>query len=325
MNRNIIIAILAAVGLLAFYEELFSLFVSIAKPILDVTGPRGILIVVGVLTFLYCYKNSVKLFDWIEDQTYGTRDYIIKKCELLFIEVEPIKVTYLLVFLAFGLSTLTLCAFALAGKFVLGIFVGFLVGFLGWKSPKPIVNFMIKMRIKKFETQIVDALNLLANGLRAGRGLQQSMSMVVEELPAPVSQEFNLILQQTKIGVPINEAFDNFVTRVPTEDNNMFVASINILRETGGNLAETFDTIIDIIRERIRLKQKIATYVAQGFQQAMIMFSMPFVMAMFFGSSDPTFFDKLLGTPVGIMMALVALMFDLIGLFVILKIIDIKA
>lgn len=324
MNRKLIIGVLAAFGLLFFYQEIFDVFVTVATPVLDTIGSFGILISIGVVTFMLSYKNSVKLFEWIEDQTYGTRDFILKKCELLFIEVEPIKVTYGLLFLSFGTSVIVICLFALSGKFTIGLFVGAFVAFIGWKIPKPIMNFLVKQRIKKFETQIVDALGLLANGLRAGRGLQQSMSMVVEELPAPVSQEFNLILQQTKIGVPINEAFDNFCQRIPTEDNNMFVAGINILRETGGNLAETFDTIIDIVRERVRLKQKISTYVAQGFQQAMIMFSMPFAMALFFGSSDPTFFDKLFGTTIGIVFAIIALILDIIGLIVILKIINIK-
>lgn len=324
MNRNIIIGILVALGLAVFYEEVFDLFVVIADPILDSIGSFGILVIVGIIVFMFSYKNSVKLFDWIEDQTYGTRDFILKKCDLLFIEIEPIKVTYTLLFLSFGMSIITICLFALTGKFTLGLFMGAIVAVIGWKIPKPIMNFLVAQRIKKFEEQIVDALGLLANGMRAGRGLQQSMSMVVEELPAPVSQEFNLILQQTKIGVPINEAFDNFCLRVPTEDNNMFVSAINILRETGGNLAETFDTIIEIVRERVRLKQKISTYVAQGFQQAMIMFAMPFVMALFFGSSDPTFFDKLFGTTIGLVFVFIALVLDIIGLFVILKIINIK-
>ena len=73
-----------------------------------------------------------------------------------------------------------------------------------------------------------------------------------------------MILQQNKIGVPLEECLDNLAKRVPTQDNDMFVASVNILRETGGNLAEVFDTIVFVIRERVRLKQKIDTYVAQG-------------------------------------------------------------
>jgi len=323
MNKKVIFGILGIFTLLFMYEQIYKGFLFVAEPFIQYIGSKGILIIVAVMTFAYSYKNSVALFQWIEDQTFGTRDYILKKCELLFIEIEPDKVTYILLFLTFGSATLTISFFALMGAFKTGLVMGTIVGFIGWKIPRPIINLMVQMRITKLETQIVDALNLLANGMRAGRGLQQSMSMVVEELPPPVSQEFNLILQQTKIGVPINEAFDNFAIRVPTEDTNMFVSAINILKETGGNLAEVFDTIIDIIRERIRLKQKIATFVSQGMAQASIMFCMPFAMALFFGASDPTFYEKM-STPVGIVFAILALIFDCIGAVVIYKIINIK-
>lgn len=323
MNRKLIFIILAGFMMLAFYQEIFGFLADIAKPVLAVVGKSGILIIVGALVFAHAYQNSVKLFQWIEDQTYGTRDYILKKCELLFIEIEPDKVTYILLFLTFGTASIVIMTFALMGAFKTGLVLGFIAAVVGWKLPRPVVDMMVKARITKLETQIVDAMNLLSNGIRAGRGLQQSMSMVVEELPPPVSQEFNLILQQTKIGVPIEEAFDNFAIRVPTEDTNMFVSSINILKETGGNLAEVFDTIIDIIRERIRLKQKIAAFVSQGMAQAGIMFSMPFAMALFFGASDPTFWDKM-NSPVGYVAAILALIFDCIGAFVIWKIINIK-
>ncbi|MBD64021.1 MAG: hypothetical protein CME62_02360 [Halobacteriovoraceae bacterium] len=330
MLRKVIISS-AFLGLLLLFftaPGFKNMVVSIFSPFLVSDSPDGpgkiiISIFLALIVFLFSYKNSVTLFQWIEDQTFGTRDYILKKCELLFFEIKPEYVTYILFFLAFGMSIITIGLFALLGFFKLGLLVGALVGFIGWKLPRPLMDFLVKRRINKLETQLVDALNLLANGLRAGRGLQQSMAMVVDELPPPVSQEFNLILQQTKIGVPINEAFDNFVMRCPTDDNNMFVSAINILRETGGNLAEVFDTIIDIIRERVRLKQKIAAFVAQGKFQALTMFMMPFVMAMFFGSSDPTFFEKM-GHPIGITFIVVALLFDVAGLFVIWKIINIK-
>ena len=119
------------------------------------------------------------------------------------------------------------------------------------------MDYLVNARIKKYRGQMVDALNLLSNGLRAGLSLPQSVGMVVDELPNPVAQEFNLILQQNKIGVPLEECFEDLIKRVPTEDNEMFVTSVNILRETGGNLAETFDTIAGVIRERVRLQQKL--------------------------------------------------------------------
>jgi tight adherence protein B len=171
---------------------------------------------------------------------------------------------------------------------------------------------------------MLDALNLMANGLRAGLSLPQAIGMVVDELPPPVSQEFNLVLQQNKIGVPLDEALENFKKRIYTEDNEMFVTSVNILRETGANLAETFDTIVLVIRERVRLKLKIDTYVASGKIQAYIIGAMPFLMILMFGSGDPDYFPLLFGTVLGVVCLMVICGMVAFGMWVIFKIIAIK-
>jgi len=112
--------------------------------------------------------------------------------------------------------------------------------------------------------------------------------------------------------------------RLYTEDNEMFVTSVNILRETGGNLAETFDTIVQVIRERVRLQMKIDTYVSSGKIQAYIIGAMPFLMMLMFGSGDPEYFPLLFGTFLGIVIFLVICGMVALGMWVILKIIDIK-
>lgn len=290
----------------------------------DILGKKGVALAVGLIFFIYSYKNSIRFFEWIEDQTYGTRDYILQKCELLHVDIESRKVTYILLFLTFGLSSLVIGSFALMGKFGLGVFIGIVFSVIGWKAPRPFMDFLVARRIKAYSLQMSDALNLLSNGLRAGLSVPQAIGMVVDELPNPVSQEFNMILQQTKIGVPLEEAFDNLAKRVPTEDNDMFVTSVNILRETGGNLAEVFDTITSVIRERVRLQQKIDTYTAQGMFQGMTIFCMPFAMGFLFATSDPKSMEPLFSTIIGNIVLIVALGLDLAGGYAILKIVKIK-
>ena len=289
----------------------------------DVLGQKGLLVVIGVVFFGYTYKNSIKLFDWIEEQTYGTRDFVLKHCELLFIEVKSDHVTYLLLFLSFGLSVLTMIGFFIFSKFVLGFIVGAIIAVVGWKIPRPFMRYLVARRIKTFRGQMVDGLNLLSNAIRGGLSLPQAVGLVVEELPAPLSQEFNLILQQTKIGVPIDEAFKNFGDRVPTEDNDMFVSSISVLRESGGNLSEVFDTIADVIRERVRLQQKIDTYVAQGKAQSGIIGAMPTALSTYFAFTDPNFLDSL-SSPLGIIILIIAAFLNFGGVFLMLKMIKIN-
>jgi tight adherence protein B len=303
----------------AFAQEKDSLNVFV-----DILGKKGVMAGVGILFFFYSYKNSIKLFNWIEDQTYGTRDYILKKCELLHIEIEPTKVTWILLFMSIGFSIIVFGLCAIFGKFLLGAFLGAIFSFIGWKVPRPFMDYLINKRIKAYSLQMVDGLNLLANGLRAGLTLQQSCGMVVDELPAPINQEFNLILQQSRIGVPLEEALENLVVRVPTQDNEMFVTAVNILRESGGNLAEVFDTIIGVIRERVRLQQKIDTFVAQGKFQGLVLFSMPFAMLLIYYVSDPNSVSFMFTNPIGLVFLFIALILDLIGGFVIIKMVEVK-
>lgn len=291
---------------------------------LDILGRNGVMVAIGLGVFVYAYVNSVKLFNWIDEQTYGTRDYILKKFEIMFIEVDPQKITWGLLIMSFGSGILTFCILALLGKSTLGVVLGIVMLIAGWKSPKRIVDFFENRRKQKYQLQMVDALNLLANGLRAGLTMPQAIGMVVDELPPPVSQEFNLVLQQAKIGVPLDEALENLKKRVYTEDNEMFVTAVNILRETGGNLAETFDTIVLVIRERVRLDLKIKTYIASGKIQAYIIGAMPFLMILMFGSGDPTYFPLLFGTPLGILSLAIICGMVWLGMFVIMKIINIK-
>ena len=291
---------------------------------LDVLGRNGILAVIGIIVFLYCYKNSIKIFHWVDEQTYGTRNYILKKFEIMFIEVEPDKVTWVLLGMSIGSGVLVFCVLAIMGNLPLAILLGIVALVLGWKIPKPLVDFFEERRKRKYQIQMVDALNLMANGIRAGLTVPQSIGMVVDELPAPISQEFNLVLQQAKIGVPLDEALENLKQRVYTEDNEMFVTSVTILRETGGNLAETFDTIVSVIRERVRLQLKIETYIASGKIQAYIIGAMPFAMIVMFGSGDPEYFPLLFGTFLGLIALVVICGMVGFGMWVIMKIINIK-
>ncbi len=290
----------------------------------DVMGRKGLLIAVGVIFFLYIYRNSVRFFGWVEDQTFGTRDYILQKFEIMHIEVRPSRVTLVLLIMSFGLGVLVFGVCALLGNFMLGSFLGVILAFAGWKAPRPLVDYVEQQRVKKYQNQMVDALTLLSNGIRAGLSMPQAIGMVVDEMPAPVSQEFNLVLQQTRIGVPLDEALENLNKRVKTQDNEMFVTSVNILRETGGNLAEVFDTIVVVIRERIRLQQKIDTFTAQGMFQGMVIFAMPYALIVINGSSDPEYFGLMFATGWGLFFFFLILVFSGVGMWVILKIVKIK-
>lgn len=291
---------------------------------LSLVGLKGLIFVVGALVFALSYKYSLNIFDWVEHQTYGTRTYIMEKLEFLFIEIPQEKVTYILLGSSVGIGCFMFLLFGLFGKWVLGIIIGGVLAFIGFKAPRMIVDFLVERRIKAYSGQMVDALQLLSNGIRAGLSVPQAIGMIVDEMPPPISQEFNVILQQNRIGMPLEECFENLAKRVPTEDNDMFVSSVNILRETGGNLAETFDTIVDVIRERVRLQQKIDTYTAQGMFQGMVIGAMPYALGLIYFLQDPNSMTPLFTTVIGLVMLFFAVLFDLAGIYIIMKIVKIK-
>ncbi len=290
----------------------------------DTLGRNGLIFTIGMMIFFFSYKYSVNIFDWIEHQTYGTRTYITEKLEFLFIEIPQDKLTYILLSLSVGLGFFMFVLIGFVGSWIVGGILGLFFAFLGFKAPRIVVDFLVEKRIKNYSLQMVDALQLLSNGIRAGLSVPQAIGMIVEEMPAPISQEFNILLQQNRIGMPLEECFENLAKRVPLEDNDMFVSSVNILRETGGNLSETFDTIVEVIRERVRLQQKVDTYTAQGMFQGMTIGAMPYLLGLVYFIQDPKSVTPLFTTPLGLVFLFFAIMFDLAGIYVIMKIVKIK-
>ncbi|MBI2712244.1 MAG: type II secretion system F family protein, partial [Bdellovibrio sp.] len=224
----------------------------------------GILLFGGA-AFTLTYVYSQRFMDWLRFQSLGTRDYIVERLATMFIEVPPQQVLLGLLGVSFGSGFL--CVLAFLPKFFPGVPLAIVVTIIGWKIPKPIVDWMYKRRVTKFTMQMVDALSLMSNGLKSGLSVVQAMGLVSQEMPNPIHQEFNLVLSENKLGVSLEEAFNNLAKRVKSDDVEMFVTSINILKETGGNLAETFDTIVGTIRERIKVENRISALTAQGLYQ----------------------------------------------------------
>jgi tight adherence protein B len=134
------------------------------------------------------------------------------------------------------------------------------------------------------------------------------MGLVTQEMQNPIRQEFELVLSENKLGLSIEESFNNLAKRVQSDDVEMFVTAVNILKETGGNLAETFDTITATIRERLKLEKKIEAMTQQNFMQGMIILCIPPVLTLGIYASDPEFMSPVFTHPVGwVILAVVAL------------------
>jgi tight adherence protein B len=132
--------------------------------------------------------------------------------------------------------------------------VGIIGAVVGSALPRFYVRRQQNQRLVNFNNQLADMLNLMVNGLRAGYSTMQAMEAVSREMPQPISIEFRRVVQEMQIGIPMEQALENLIRRIPSDDLDLIIAAMNVQREVGGNLAEILDTISHTIRERVRIK-----------------------------------------------------------------------
>ncbi|MBY0470115.1 type II secretion system F family protein [bacterium] len=281
----------------------------------------GILVFGGAI-FAFSYAYNKKLVDWLRFQSLGTRDYIVERLSLMFIDIPPQRILMALFIFSFGLGSVVFLAFL--PQLFPAIFFGAITTVIGWKSPKPIVDWLYNRRMNKLVIQMVDGLSLMSNGLKSGLSVVQAMGLVVKEMPNPLHQEFSLILSENNLGVSLEDAYNNFAKRVKSDDVEMFVTAVNILKETGGNLAESFDTIVTTIRERIKVEKRIEAMTAQSYYQGLFLMGIPPVFGLIFYLTDPEFMLPLFTTAVGWVIIFGIFLLQAVGFFFIMKIVKIE-
>lgn len=172
---------------------------------------------------------------------------------------------------------------AVIGFFAAQFFFGFLplalLGLIvGLFAPRLYVSQRQRRRLQAFNAQLGDAINLMVNGLRAGYSVLQAMEAVARELPPPISTEFDRVVKEQQLGLSLDQALQNMLRRVRSDDLEMLVTAISIQREVGGNLAEILDTISFTIRERVRIQGEIRTMTAQQRMSGYILIALPIAL-----------------------------------------------
>lgn len=147
------------------------------------------------------------------------------------------------------------------------------------RMPEIIASYLFRRKLRKIELQLVDAVQMLANALRAGLGLQQAFQMAAQDCPAPINSCFAFVMEEVKVGKSFDEALLNLKDLLPMEDVAILAESILVLKQTGGNLIETFFSISTTIRERQRIRSKIKVITTEGVVQAVTIVILPFCLA----------------------------------------------
>lgn len=173
---------------------------------------------------------------------------------------------------------------------------------LGFVVPKLMLNYMKAARQKKFYSQLVDGLLILSSSLKAGLSMLQAFAVVAEEMPPPISQEFGLMLKQTRMGISLDEAISNLKRRNPSDDVNLMATAVLVSRETGGDVTSLFTRLVETLRERKKLKERIKTLTFVSKIQGLVMGLLPIVFTYVIYNINRSFFDWFLTNPLGRLM-----------------------
>jgi tight adherence protein B len=201
--------------------------------------------------------------------------------------------------------------------FFVGVLVGILMGFA-------LLGLRIRRRRKKFTNQLGDMLTMVANALRAGFSFMQAFELISREMDAPMGREVQLVVNEVNLGNTLESALDNMQRRVASPDFELVVTAVLIQRQVGGDLASILDTISETIAERVRMRREVMTLTAQGRLSGIVLAILPFAMAGILTFIKPDYLKPLLEDELGRIIIGVAIVSELIGIFFIKKITDIR-
>ena len=224
---------------------------------------------------------------------------------------------------AYRFITITILGSFAFGLLLGGIFAAFIFAAAGYFIPWVIVTYLHHRRLGNIDDQLVDALLLMANALKAGLSLQQALELVAREMKPPISDEFGRLIKEIHLGRLTDDALRRFAERVPLEDVRLAVDSILTLRETGGNLSETFQVIAHTIVERKKVQGKIKAMTAQGMSQGILICLFPIVMMLLFTFIDPNYMRPFFHSTLGLLMLVAVFILDGAGLWLMFKLVKV--
>lgn len=206
------------------------------------------------------------------------------------------------------------------GSFIFGA----LMGVSGFFLPKAFFYIQKARRKDKLNAQLVSAIEMLANAMKAGTNLHQALQLIPQEMETPIAQEFAVLLREMELGLKLEDALNNLVKRTESSEYELVATAINVSRESGGNLAEVFDRIADTIRERFLMLGKIKTLTAEGKMQGLFVGVLPFLLGILMMVIDPDKMVPFFTSFIGYILLGVVLLLVLMGTFLIRKITTIE-
>ena len=175
------------------------------------------------------------------------------------------------------------------GPITLALAIGL---FGGLWLPHMVIGYLINKRIGEFNKRFPDAIELLVRGLRSGLPISETLGIVGAEIPGPVGDEFRSVVDKIKIGRTMDVALQETADRLNTPEFQFFVITLQIQRETGGNLAETLSNLSEVLRKRMQMKLKIRAMSSESKASAYIIGSLPFIVFFLIYQINPEYIGK---------------------------------
>jgi tight adherence protein B len=180
------------------------------------------------------------------------------------------------------------------------------------------------LRLKRFEEQFPEALDLLSRAIRAGHALQTALGMAAEELPDPVGPEFKKTFDQQNFGLPLRDALNEMAARTGLLDVRFFVTAVLIQRDTGGNLSEILENLAHVVRERFKIRRQVRVHTAHGRFTGYVLLALPAALAIALSFINPEHMQTLFRERMGQMMLMGAIVMQTIGFIWIRQVIKIE-
>jgi tight adherence protein B len=181
-----------------------------------------------------------------------------------------------------------------------------------------------KKRLKLFSMQLPDALVMMALILRSGQGLSFAFNAVASEMSEPIGKEFGRVFEEQNLGVPMDDSLRSMCNRVPNLDLRFFVTAVILQRQTGGDLSEILDKIGELVRDRFRVLGAVQALTGEGRLSGVVLMALPLVLFVVVYRMNPEYVSMLFTDRAGRKMLAVAVFMQILGAFVIKKIVDIK-
>ena len=270
---------------------------------------------IAAIVFLVAWLNGPELITGWKRFERSYLERLHQALDAIYSRTDPKKYFYTHV----GITTF----FFLFISWLVGPVNGLLFSVLSGLFPWLGLSRARRQRLERLEDQIPDGLISMANSLRAGLTLPQSIGILVDNTAPPISQEFGLMLKEHKLGLTLDEAMNNMGERVRSKNLDLVITSVQVARVAGGNLPQVFEDTAQAIRDIRRLEDKIETMTAQGRMQAWVLGSLPIGMAFLIYKVDPTMVSPLWEDPIGWIILFFIALFEIVGIFMIRKIVSV--